>query len=103
MIGVAQKRIQHHSGNTLEIINAEAGDLFSLLGSAWNRELLYRNARKRAIRVSTHKDLITVLLLFFFTDKIEINANCTYYKVSNMVRIETPSHLLFTRYLNQRC
>lgn len=61
VIGVAQKRIQHHSGNTLEIINAEAGDLFSLLGSAWNIESLYRNARKRAIRVSTHEDLITVL------------------------------------------
>lgn len=100
MIGVAQKRIQHHSGNTLEIINAEAGDLFSLLGSAWNRESLYRNARKRTIRVSTHKDLITV---FFFTHEIEINANNPYYKVSNMVRIETASHLLSTRYLNQRC
>jgi len=101
VIGVAQKRIQHHSGNTLEIINAEAGDLFSLLGSAWNRESLCRNARKRVIRVSTHKDLITGL--FFFTDKIEINANNMYYKVSNMVRIETPSHLVPKRYLNQRC
>lgn len=70
VIGVAQKRIQHHSGNTLEIINAEAGDLFSLLGSAWNRELLYRNARKRTIRVSTHKDLITAL--FFLPMRLKL-------------------------------